>query len=157
MQETQVQSLGWEDPLEKEMATHFSTLAWKIPWTEEAGKLTSTRSQRFGLSTHGGMGGCPKHRVARSWTWLSNFTSIQVKHIALYLAHSKYPVNIITTICTGYMCMGCINRYKAICGSMDTGKILSWGSPGRYPGVGCHAFLQGIFPTTREAQEYWRG
>ena len=35
MQETQVQSLGWEDPLEKAMATHSSTLAWKIPWTEE--------------------------------------------------------------------------------------------------------------------------
>ena len=34
MQETQVQSLGWEDPLEKEMATHSSTHAWKIPWTE---------------------------------------------------------------------------------------------------------------------------
>ena len=37
MQETQVQSLGWEDPLEKEMATHSSILAWKIPWTEEPG------------------------------------------------------------------------------------------------------------------------
>ena len=37
MQETQVRSLGWEDPLEKEMATHSSTLAWKIPWTEEPG------------------------------------------------------------------------------------------------------------------------
>ena len=36
MQETQVQSLGWEDPLEKEMATHSSTLAWKIPWTRGA-------------------------------------------------------------------------------------------------------------------------
>ena len=36
-QEMQVQSLGWEDPLEKEMATHSSTLAWKIPWTEEPG------------------------------------------------------------------------------------------------------------------------
>ena len=35
MQEMQVWSLGWEDPLEKEMATHFSTLAWKIPWSEE--------------------------------------------------------------------------------------------------------------------------
>ena len=41
MQETQVQSLGWEDPLEKEMATSFSTLAWKIPWTEEPGSLQS--------------------------------------------------------------------------------------------------------------------
>ena len=39
MQETQVQSLGWEDPLEKEMATHSGTLAWKIPWLEEPGGL----------------------------------------------------------------------------------------------------------------------
>ena len=38
-QETQVQSLGQEDPLEKEMATHSSTLAWKIPWTQEPGRL----------------------------------------------------------------------------------------------------------------------
>ena len=38
MRETQVQSLGWEDPLEKEMATHSSTLAWKIPWTKECGR-----------------------------------------------------------------------------------------------------------------------
>ena len=40
--ETQVQSLGGEDPLEKEMATHSSTLAWKIPWTEEPGRLQSS-------------------------------------------------------------------------------------------------------------------
>ena len=39
MQETRVQSLGWEDPLEKKMATHSSVLAWKIPWTEEPGRL----------------------------------------------------------------------------------------------------------------------
>ena len=39
MWETRVRSLGWEDPLEKEMATHSSTLAWKIPWTEEPGRL----------------------------------------------------------------------------------------------------------------------
>ena len=42
MQETYVQSLGWEDPLEKEMATLSSILAWRIPWTEEPGKLQST-------------------------------------------------------------------------------------------------------------------
>ena len=41
MQETQVQSLGQEDPLEKEMATHSSILAWKIPWMEEPGRLQS--------------------------------------------------------------------------------------------------------------------
>ena len=46
--ETQVQSLGWEDPLEKDMATHSSTLAWKIPRTEEPGRLQSMGSQRFG-------------------------------------------------------------------------------------------------------------
>ena len=45
MQETLVQSLGWEDPLEKEMATHSSILAWRIPWTEEPGGLESTGSQ----------------------------------------------------------------------------------------------------------------
>ena len=39
MQETQVQPLGWEDPLEEEMATHSSILAWKSPWTEEPGRL----------------------------------------------------------------------------------------------------------------------
>ena len=44
MQETQVPSLGWEDPLEKEMATHPSILAWKISWTEELGRLQSMGS-----------------------------------------------------------------------------------------------------------------
>ena len=46
MQETRVRSLGWEDPLEKEMATHFSIIAWKIPWTEESGGLESMGSIR---------------------------------------------------------------------------------------------------------------
>ena len=46
MPETRVQSLGWEDPLEKEMATHSSSRAWKIPWTEKPGRLQSMGSQR---------------------------------------------------------------------------------------------------------------
>ena len=46
MQETRVRSLGWEDPLVKGMATHSSILAWKIPWTEEPGRLQSMGSQR---------------------------------------------------------------------------------------------------------------
>ena len=46
MRETRVRSLGWEDPLEKEMAIHSSTIAWKIPWTEEPGRLQSMGSQR---------------------------------------------------------------------------------------------------------------
>ena len=48
MQETEVQSLGQEDPLEKEMATLSSVLAWRIPWTEEPGGLKSIRSKRVG-------------------------------------------------------------------------------------------------------------
>jgi len=56
MQETPVQSLGWEDPPEKEMATYSSTLAWKIPWTEEPGRLHTV------------------HVVLKSWTPLSDFT-----------------------------------------------------------------------------------
>ena len=48
MQETWVQSLGWEDVLEKEMATHSSMLAWIIPWTEEPDKLQSMGLQRVG-------------------------------------------------------------------------------------------------------------
>ena len=48
MRETQVESLGREDPLEKEMATHSSILAWRIPWREEPGGLQSTGLQRVG-------------------------------------------------------------------------------------------------------------
>ena len=56
MWETRVRSLGWEDPLEKEMAIHSRTIAWKIPRTEEPGRLQSMGSQ--------------------SWTRLSDFTSL---------------------------------------------------------------------------------
>ena len=50
MQETQSESLGRDDPLEKEMATHSSTLAWEIPWTEEPGRLQPMGLQRVGLN-----------------------------------------------------------------------------------------------------------
>ena len=48
VRETWARSLGWEDPLEREMATYSSTLAWKVPWTEEPGRLQSMRLQRVG-------------------------------------------------------------------------------------------------------------
>ena len=48
VQETWVRSLGWEDPLEKGLATHSSILAWRIPWTDEPGRLQSIGSQRVG-------------------------------------------------------------------------------------------------------------
>ena len=50
MQETWVRFLGWEDPLEKEMATHSSILAWKIPWTEEPGRLQYLGSQESDMT-----------------------------------------------------------------------------------------------------------
>ena len=48
MKEMQIWSLGWGDPMEKERTTHFSILAWKIPWTEEPGELQSMGLQRIG-------------------------------------------------------------------------------------------------------------
>ena len=47
MQETQIQSLGWEDPLQKDMATHSSILAWRVPWLEEPGRLLSMGPQKI--------------------------------------------------------------------------------------------------------------
>ena len=52
MQETQVRPLVWEDPLEEEMATQFSILAWEIPWTEGLGELQSTGSQKSQTQLH---------------------------------------------------------------------------------------------------------
>ena len=51
MQETRVRALAWEDPLETKIAAHSSTTAWKIPWTEEPGKLQSMGSHRVGYVT----------------------------------------------------------------------------------------------------------
>ena len=50
LQETQIRSLGWEDPLEKEMATHSSILVWRIPWTEQAGGLQSGGLQELDMT-----------------------------------------------------------------------------------------------------------
>ena len=51
-QETWVRSLGWEDPLEEEMATHSSILAWKLPWTEEPGRLWSRGHKESDMTEH---------------------------------------------------------------------------------------------------------
>ena len=71
MQETQVQALGWEDPLEKEMAIHSSTIAWKIPWTEEPGRLQSMGSQRVGhnWATSLSLSLYHYHRKLNKWSW----------------------------------------------------------------------------------------
>ena len=61
IQETHVQSLGWEDPLVKEMATHSSILAWRIPWTEEPGRLQSWGHKRVGRD------------LATEWAWKQEY------------------------------------------------------------------------------------
>ena len=74
MQRTQIQSLSWEDPLEKEMATNSSTLAWKIPWTEEPGRLQSMESQTVGQ-------GIAESMQVGLWKWFKSRT----------LQHTKCP------------------------------------------------------------------
>ena len=69
-QETWVRSLGWEDPLEKEMAPHSSILAWRIPWMEEPGRLQSTGSQRVG---HDWATSLYLIYFINGWVWLSYF------------------------------------------------------------------------------------
>ena len=66
IQETWVWSLGWEDPLEKEMATHSSILVWRIPWTEEPGGLQSTRLQRAGHNWETSLHFIHKLKIAKS-------------------------------------------------------------------------------------------
>ena len=66
MRETRVRSLGWEDPLEKEMVTHSSILAWRMPWTEEPGRLQSTGSQRVG---HDWLTSLHFTSYAHHWNW----------------------------------------------------------------------------------------
>ena len=74
MQETWVWSLGWEDPLEKEMATHSSTLAWKIPWMDEPGRLQSMGSQRVGHDWATSLSDFPflsyGSSSSHTWMWL---------------------------------------------------------------------------------------
>ena len=73
MRETQVQSLGQEDSLEKEMAIHSSTIAWKIPWTEEPGKLQSMRSQR----------------IRHDFTFTFTFTFTRAEHLYYLCANNS--------------------------------------------------------------------
>ena len=79
MQETWLRSLGQEDPLEKEMATHSSTLAWKIPWIEKPGRLQSMGSQ--------------------SQTRLSNFT---FNHVQIFF-QGLLSINFLITVCNSHL------------------------------------------------------
>ena len=87
MQETRVQSLAQEDLLEKEMATHSSILAWKIPWVEEPGRL-----QSMGSGLENSMN-CIAHRVTKSQTRQATFTSFCFKASQVVLVVKNPPTN----------------------------------------------------------------
>ena len=139
MEKTWVQSLGLEDPLEKEMATHSSTLAWKIPWTEECGKLQSMGSQRVEpdwttLLTHS-----LTHSHARKvmlkilQARLQQYVNHEFLMFKLYLekaeereikllasvGSSKKPENSRKTTISALLTVP-----KSLCGSQQTGKSL---------------------------------
>ena len=92
MWKTWVLSLGWEDPLEKEMATHSSILAWRIPWTEEPGRLQSTDSQ--------------------SRTRLSNFTLNMLSRLIIAFLPRSKCLNFVASVT---ICSDCGAQENKVC------------------------------------------
>ena len=91
MRETWVQSLGWEDPLEKEMATHSSILAWIIPWTEEPGGLQSMGSQRVRHNWATSLS-LPRSVLGvhwRDWCWSWNSSTLATRYEELTQNRNK--------------------------------------------------------------------
>ena len=132
--ETQIRSLGGEDPLEKEMATHSSILAWRIPWREEPGRLQSMGSQRVG------------HNWATflSLSWPSNPTTGHTHWGNQNWKRHVYP-NVYCCCCcyvTSVMSNSVRSRRR-----QTTRLPRPWNSPGKNTGVGSHSLLQDIFPT----------
>ena len=114
MQETRVRFLGQEDPLEKEMATHFSILAWEIPWTEKPGGL-----QSMGL-----------HRVRGNWV-----TKQKQYENALFFIHVFFPLINLLIFVSSFIVIVVYNvskSYPTLCDLMD-------GSP---PGFSVHGIFQ---------------
>ena len=105
MQETWVWSLGWEDPLEKEMATHSSILAWRIPWTEEPGRLQSTGSQKVGHD------------------WATSLSLINLKFLSILLV---YQFTITEPTCSKYFLKWCyiwVNKMGRLSESFSHKKL----------------------------------
>ena len=169
MQKTRVQSLGWEDPLEKEMATHSSTLAWKIPWTEEPGRLQFTRSQRAGHDWATSLSLVKAEHV------LSPATEKLIRRKSLPVLASPGSSLKRPEIYTSFQVKESESRSVMSNSLRPHGLYSPWNSPGQNTGVGSLSLLQGIFPTqgsksslphcrwiftswtTSEAQGYWSG
>jgi len=135
MQETRVWSLGRDDPLEKEMATHSSVLAWRIPWTKEPGRLQSMGSQRAG----------------HSWKWLTHT-------IDSYYTHQRHPPPQVVRLYSRYW-LSCLIQFKArwklqcvLCCAVLSCSVMSNSLQ-----------LYGLLPTRLlcpwgfSRQEYWSG
>ena len=90
MQETQVRSLGWEDPLEKETATHSSTLAWKIPWIEEPGRLPYMGSQRVEHNTD-------FTSLQSLWKRRAGLHSVSTTHSHLWISYFSETVSFVNS------------------------------------------------------------
>ena len=87
--ETPVRSLGWEDPLEKKIATHFSILAWRIPWTEKPGGLWSMGSQRVGHDWATNRKYTHRRKICLHWRILP-----MIVHIYFYFNYHFYSFNV---------------------------------------------------------------
>ena len=164
MRETWVQSLGWEDSLEKEMAIHSSTLAWKIPQTEEPGRLQSMGSQRVRHDWATSLFKVSCHRVPTT-----------SKHEYYCLLQGALCLCSSTLGCTGSgpsekrlmessqeararrnfrfcLCVRAFQSYLTLCDRMNyslpgpSRPLCPWDSLGKSIKVCCHALLQGIFP-----------
>ena len=123
LQETQVQSLVWEDPLEEEMATHSRILAWKIPWTEEPGRLQSRGLQR----------------VEHSSVTTLHFTSLLVQECWEQIMQIILRFPIVVEL---------LSHVQLLCDPMESARLLRpWDFPSKSTGVGCDFVFQGIFLT----------
>ena len=136
MQEMLTRSLGQEDPLEEEMATHFSILTWEIPQTEEPGGLQSTGSQR----------------VKHNWACTHTHTQIYCQFCAFGSnKHNKHFLLLLRLFICGKCELNLKRKKKSHSVMSDSlwphGLYSPWNSPGQNTRVGSLSLLQGIFPT----------
>ena len=123
----QVRSLGWEDPLEEDVATHSSILAWRIPWTEEPGRLQSMGSQTI------------RHN------WVTNIITVH-----FYTNFEFVPAAVLLHWRFFDACVFSWSVCPTLCDPMNCsspGSSVHETFPGKNVGVGCGFLLLGIFPT----------
>ena len=118
-QETQVWLLGWEDPLEKEMATHSSILGWEIPWTEEPGRLQSIGLHRVGCDRSDLACTHARRPVFKSQLPFRAVSTLRVCQVASVVSDSLRPHEL-----------------------WPTRLLCPWDFPGKNTGAGCHFLLQ---------------